>query len=322
MNNGIEKHHSTASSTSSRTQPKMEWLRVTPQMAEAWLKNNTKNRPIKPSNIKFLETEIASGRFIGTGLPIIFVGKTLVDGQHRLMAIVRADKAVDMMVVHHPDNEHTRQIFHVIDTGVNRSFADLLALKGEPNATTLSAILRALERYHIAKELAGPNEQTIPYSYLSRQFTMSLLARESVRSSGVVVGSENPQKLTRKQELTWLEKYPDARASAVFAGRCKNIQFLTGSALGALHYILTEVDAQAAEEFLIALVEGGSPRDSALHLIRESLIRLRSDSAAGTKALAFSHVALLVFSAWNATRTGRTLKKRDIEAGKPIPLPI
>lgn len=140
MNNGTEKHFHKTFSTSVRTQPKMEWLRVTPQMAEAWLKKNTNNRPVKLSHVKFLETEIASGRFIETGLPIIFVGRTLVDGQHRLMAIVRADKAVDMMVVHHPDNEHTRQIFHVIDTGVNRSFADLLALKGESNAKTLSLV--------------------------------------------------------------------------------------------------------------------------------------------------------------------------------------
>jgi hypothetical protein len=322
MNNGIEKNINATQSVNMRTAPKMEWLRVTPQMADEWLKLNTENRPIKPSHVKFLQTEIMAGRFLATGQPIVFVGKKLVDGQHRLLAIVRADKAVDMMVVHHPVNEQTKQIFHVIDTGVNRSFADLLSLKGETNATTLAAVLRTLERYYAAKDLIGPDDEAIPYSYLSKQVTISRLSRENVQSTGLTCTYDNPQKLTRKQELTWLEKYPESRTSTTFAGRYTKTQILTNSTLGALHYILTEVDPLRTEDFLIALVEGGSPRDSALHLIRETLIRMRSDSTATSRSLAFSYVALLVFSAWNATKTGKTLKKRELEAGRPIPLPM
>lgn len=321
MNNGIEKNINATQSVNMRTAPKMEWLRVTPQMADEWLKLNIENRPIKPTHVKFLQAEIMAGRFLPTGQPIVFVGKKLVDGQHRLMAIVRADKAVDMMVVHHPVNEQTKQIFHVIDTGVNRSFADLLSLKGEANATTLGSVLRTLERYYAAKEMIGPDDQHIPYSYLSKQTMMSRLSRENVQSVGLT-STTNPQKITRKQELTWLEKYPEARTSTTFAGRYTKTQIVTNSILGALHYILTEVDPLTAEDFLIALVEGGSPRDSALHLIRETLIRVRSDSTTTSRSLAFSYVALLVFSAWNATKTGKMLKKRDLEAGKPIPLPM
>jgi len=311
MNNGLDKNIDLSTSTTARTQPKMEWLRVTPQMAEEWLKLNTENRPVKSSQVAYLQSEITSGRFIGTGSPIIFVGKTLVDGQHRLMAIVRADKTVDMMVVHHPVNAQTKQIFHVIDTGVKRSFADLLSLKGEKNVTQLSSILKVLEIYHTAKDLS--DGRFIPYTFLSPRLVMDRLAGQEQAGS---------KKLSRNHELGWLDKYSDARESAAFCKRYPSAKFITPASLGVLHYVLTEIDASFAQEFLVTLMEGGAPRESPIHLVRETLIRQHSSSASDQKSIAFAYIALLVFSAWNAVRTNSPLKKKDIEAGKPVPLPM
>jgi hypothetical protein len=290
--------------------PKMEWLRVTPQMAEEWLKLNTENRPVKSSQVAYLQSEITAGRFIGTGSPIIFVGKTLVDGQHRLMAIVRADKPVEMMVVHHPVNAQTRQIFNVIDTGVTRSFSDLLALKGEKNATQLSSILRLLEIYHSAKDLS--DGQFIPYTFLSPRLVIDRIASEK---------QQGCKKISRHQELSWLDKYSNARESAAFSKRYPSYKFITPTSLGALHYILTEVDELFAQNFLATLMEGGAPRDSPLHIIRETLIRQYTNSTSDQKSIAFAYIALLVFSTWNAIRMDKALKRADIDAGKPVPLP-
>ncbi|NBW23111.1 MAG: hypothetical protein EBR82_85720, partial [Caulobacteraceae bacterium] len=266
MNNGIEKNTNISNTVNTSIKPRVEFLRVTPQMADEWLKTaNVNNRNIKLNEVALLEAQIGTGEFIEYASVIQFVGKQLVDGQHRLMAIVRADKAVDMVVLYHPVNARTKQIFHVIDTGVKRTFIDLLDLKGEVNTHTLSPVLRTLERYYWAKNLMASNENAMPYSHLSKQLMMSRMAGRA-------------KKLAHKQELAWLDKYPEARTSVAFAKRYKGLKHMSHTNLAALHYILTEIDELSAQDFLIALVEGGSPRDSPLHLIRETLIRLHSDS--------------------------------------------
>lgn len=68
------------------------------------------------------------------------IGGVLVDGQHRLAAIVEADIPVEMTVFTDV-NEGT---FDVLDTGKSRNAADVLALEGEKSVTMLAAMVRTV----------------------------------------------------------------------------------------------------------------------------------------------------------------------------------
>jgi len=80
---------------------------------------------------------MANGRWQFTGDAIKFaVGGQLLDGQHRLHALVEADASLPMLVVR--DVPPAAQA--VMDSGSKRTAADALSLSGEQSATTLASV--------------------------------------------------------------------------------------------------------------------------------------------------------------------------------------
>lgn len=76
-----------------------EIVSVTPQMAEAWLKNNVANRKLRPTIVDTYASDMKSGRWVPSHQGIAFDSKgELVDGQHRLSAIVKSGVIVKMVV--------------------------------------------------------------------------------------------------------------------------------------------------------------------------------------------------------------------------------
>ena len=100
-------------------------MEVTPELAKAFLQKNTSNRAKRGRWISDLANMIQRGEWVTTHQGIAFAenGK-LLDGQHRLEAIVLANKPVKMMVaINVPDDA-----FKVLDSGVKRTLADLTGM--------------------------------------------------------------------------------------------------------------------------------------------------------------------------------------------------
>ena len=126
--------------------------KITPAVAKAMLRNNPKNRLLKPRLVEQLASDIKSGEFHVTHQGIAFDEKdNLIDGQHRLSAVVAADKAVDMYVTRglHPD------MMNVVDIGAKRTQADVLRMQGYHSSPCLSAAAQ------------------IYYAYVHRKFSFS-----------------------------------------------------------------------------------------------------------------------------------------------------
>jgi hypothetical protein len=114
---------------------------VTPKKAEQWLEANTTNRPISKSVVRGFAEAMKRGEWVVTHQGIAFdVDGVLIDGQHRLAAIVEADVAVEVMVF----SEVADGTFDVLDTGKRRSAADVLAIEGEKSSTMLAAMVRTV----------------------------------------------------------------------------------------------------------------------------------------------------------------------------------
>lgn len=100
---------------------------VTPAKASLWLGNMTKQRPLKTKHVDKLARDMMMGRWQLSGEPLIFSSTgQLLNGQHRLNAIIQSGKSVAFVVVRGvaPDAVTT------MDTGIARGYADVLAMRG------------------------------------------------------------------------------------------------------------------------------------------------------------------------------------------------
>lgn len=110
-------------------------VRVGPDKAQAWLGRNTSNRKVRPARVREYAAAMTEGRWLYTADPVRFDedGK-LIDGQHRLMAIVRSGVEIEMHVV----RGLSRHAQDALDTGAARTAADALKVRGFRNGPQLA----------------------------------------------------------------------------------------------------------------------------------------------------------------------------------------
>lgn len=118
-------------------------MTITPAMARDMLLLNTKNRRLNESHVKHLANEIKQRRWKLNGDAIRFSGNQLLDGQHRLNAIIQANVPVDSVVIDGIEGD----VFDTIDIGNTRSASDLLSIHGEKNTTLLAAALKIIAQH-------------------------------------------------------------------------------------------------------------------------------------------------------------------------------
>src|SRR5258708_4787520 len=119
---------------------KTEEKLVTPEMAERWLKGHTNVRRINWRTVEAMANDMRAGKWDLSHQGICFDGAgNLLDGQHRLSAIVQAGVAVPMLVVTNPEGTAR----DAIDRGRPRA---LHVIMGRQTSQIASAnMLRMLE---------------------------------------------------------------------------------------------------------------------------------------------------------------------------------
>lgn len=112
--------------------------RVTPSKAEHYLRSNTINRGMRPKRVKHYADQMTRGLWKVSPHGIVF-GKTgrLLDGQHRLKAVIDSGTPVNMVVF--TDVEDS--LYDVMDAGMPRSLADRTGLSKD-DVSICSLIIR------------------------------------------------------------------------------------------------------------------------------------------------------------------------------------
>lgn len=112
---------------------------ITPKMAAKWLEKNTRNRRLNSTNLRKLIRVINGGQWLNDGNPIRFsIDGTILDGQHRLQAIVSTGVACESDV----REGLPKKAQESIDTGKPRSPGDHLHIHGVKNANRVAAFVR------------------------------------------------------------------------------------------------------------------------------------------------------------------------------------
>lgn len=118
-----------------------EIILITPQKAKAYLEKNVDNRPLRMSYVTTLANEMIAGRWRqGTGETIKFSkSDKLIDGQHRLHAVIQSGLSFRFLVAFGLDEK----VIDVIDSGLKRTAGDVLSLLGSENSTLKAAIIKS-----------------------------------------------------------------------------------------------------------------------------------------------------------------------------------
>lgn len=101
-------------------------INVTPELAAEWLRRNNFNRPKKESVVANYARQMKAGLWRCTHQGIAFSDNgTLLDGQHRLFAVIESGKTVPMIVfTNEALDKHT-----TVDGGKKRSLLDVIRLE-------------------------------------------------------------------------------------------------------------------------------------------------------------------------------------------------
>lgn len=124
-------------------------MEITPGLADAWLKKNPGNRPIRKAVVKSFALDMLAGNWKLTHQGVAFdAAGNLIDGQHRLTAVIMAGVPVRMMVTTGlPGREegHATSTMDVIDRGAPRSIGNQLKIQhGFAEPHTIAALCTTL----------------------------------------------------------------------------------------------------------------------------------------------------------------------------------
>ncbi len=124
----------------------VERIDVTPELAQRWLALNRHNRSLRERQADLYATDMTNGDWRWTGETIKFADDgSLIDGQHRLRAVVIAEVTVPFLVVRGLEAQAQEDV----DRGLPRKFYDVLKLRGEINAAGLAALIRRVHAWEI-----------------------------------------------------------------------------------------------------------------------------------------------------------------------------
>ena len=111
---------------------------VTPEIAKELLKLNISNRPLNKTTVDWYANQMVNGQWTISGQTISISDKnTLIDGQHRLAAIVKSGKEIMFNIAYNVPF----QSFINYDSVRTRGLSDVLAIENIPNYMGVSAIL-------------------------------------------------------------------------------------------------------------------------------------------------------------------------------------
>lgn len=265
--------------------PRAEWALVTPARAEEWLGKNLNNRNRRTQHVARIIRDMKNGNFLISGDTIKFDWDgRLIDGQHRLAAIIESGQSAWILIVRDLDPK----VQGVLDANAKRSAYDALGFNG---VTESRIVISAMAQIAFTRESGK-----MTHSLDTGQFSA-----------------------TNSEVVDWFVQNPDAEWASKFGIRISKLIGSTPSATAYAAMIFSRLSIEDCIEFFESAAEmrttgDGDPR---LTLLR-TLERDRRNRGRLTNATQLSYL----FRAWNAWREGRKISKLPLETGgKAVSIP-
>lgn len=153
---------------SKRAEIEPELCKITPKDATEWLKGNSANRPVRARHVTFLANQMKAGKWLVNGETIkISDDDTVLDGQHRLLAVIESDTPIQSWVMY----GIPREAMATIDTGIVRSAADVVGFTFDGRSADSIKAVSTAARWCAIIDTAGigrfkdkqSNQQVVAY---------------------------------------------------------------------------------------------------------------------------------------------------------------
>jgi len=205
---------------------------ITPEIAEYFLSLNKNNRPLNVRHVESLVSAISRGEWVFNGDAIrITKSHNLIDGQHRLAAIVKSGVPIQMLVIRGLDET----AFLTIDCGKTRSSSDSLNVIGYKNSTTTASVCRLYGNY---KKTGNP------YAGL---------------------------RITAHEMVDIISQHENIIESGSFGANNSSKNIIPSSVLGFSHFVFGEYNEVFRDEFFSMLEIGGGYANNSTILLKKIL---------------------------------------------------
>lgn len=257
--------------------------RITPELAIQLLEANTLNRTLRDTRVERYAQDMKAGKWLLNGETIkITEDGQLLDGQHRLWAVIEANTPVDMLVVRGLDE----RVLHTIDTGAARTFADVAKIGGHTNTNLLAALTKIM-------------------------FWWEQGAR------GKVSGT----RATHSQLLEVLDSNKDMPTRVAEVGSLKKIRNMgSGSALCLIYTLVYRIAPLKAQTWLEILDSGTGEGVDVGHPLYQMRERMVANKAAHKNKMPAEEVAALYAKSWNLFVLGRTIRTLRWSVNEEFPV--
>lgn len=232
-----------------------EIVDVDPRLAEEWLGKNAHNRDLRNRDVTRYATAMERDEWTMNGDAIRFdVNGNLMDGQHRLWAVIESGKTVTMLVIRGLPVESQE----TMDVGVRRSLRDALRLRGESNHTRLAA--------------------SVSYHWKWTEGT-------------VRIASSRP---SIQQAIAHLNKHPELRNAPNATNKLLRRIRMSSAMIDAVWYELRALDADATDVFFETLATGVALQQHDPRLVLRAWLERQSFTQAGSRASALVTHAMIL----------------------------
>lgn len=236
---------------------------VTPSLAAQYLEANISNRRIRENTVSRYVKDILNGRWKQDTGECIKISKNgvILDGQHRLAAVVKSKTAVFFHIAFDVDDS----VFSVLDTGSVRNASDCFKIKGIKNETVLPSIMSF---YYALKK-----GTTVKGIQKNDKMTNDELIDEYYKDV-------NKWQIVAQKSLTWYNNFA---------------KILAPSFLGGFYAKALEIDSAKANEFMNMLCTGDNITNNSISLLRQKLIK----DKISLKKLSVQIKLAFVIKVWN-----------------------
>lgn len=247
---------------------------ITPKIAEEMLEGNEGNRKVNHPNLDYLCHEMKKANFRLTGDTIkISKSGRLLDGQHRLMAVVKTKVTIRCNVTRGLEED----IFKFIDLNKTRGAHDVLQIEGISNAAKMAVMIKFIISYKNGRIHHAVNHK-----------------------------STKATKITNYDVSEFYRKHSDSLEYSLSVGWNNKNKIIPGSIMAGLHYCLKDINFDDATAFIKSTIDGiNLGKTSPIFVLREKLIANMSNTLKMPAAMRLA----IIIKAWNAFRKGRVISK-------------
>jgi hypothetical protein len=253
-----------------RTKPAPSYVQITPDMAKRLLAHNKVNRNLRTGKVNQYARDMEQGNWnLSNDAICIAPDGTLLNGQHRLNAVVKSGRTIAFLVIRNMPSD----TMATMDSGAGRTPGDVFRFAGEKHASLVASTLKQLV----------------------------------LIDSGRIYQDSAVQAVSRSEQAEFLDGHPDVRESVAETSKVRVQIDAPPTSIAAAHWLIAQTNSLAfADLFFDKLAHRiGEPEGSAVHAVDNRLREVRR----GRQRFEGRNYIYLFLKGWNYYAADKSVSK-------------